>query len=122
MKKIKNPRIRRHRRVRKKVIGTGNKPRLAIFRSSKHIYVQAINDLDGNTIVSASSIKPSDLPSVDKEGISGKIKTAMAVGKLIAQRLKDKGIETAVFDRGGFLYHGRVAAIADGARDGGINF
>jgi large subunit ribosomal protein L18 len=121
MKKIKNPRIRRHRRVRKKVIGTLNRPRLAIFRSPKHIYVQAINDLDGNTIVSASSIKPSDLPSVDKEGISGKIKTAMAVGKLIAQRLKDKGIETAVFDRGGFRYHGRVAAIADGARDGGIN-
>lgn len=121
MKKKQNARVRRHQRVRKKVHGTASRPRLAVFRSTKHIYVQAINDLDGRTIASASSLA-TDLPSMTEEGLAGKTKTAKAVGKMIAQRLKDMGIDSAIFDRGGYLYHGRIAALADGAREGGLNF
>ena len=121
MKKKANARVRRHQRVRKKFHGTAERPRLAVFRSAKHIYAQAINDLDGRTLVSASSLTP-DLPAIEEEGIIGKRKTAKAVGKMIAMRLKDMGIESVVFDRGGFLYHGRIAALADGAREGGLNF
>ncbi len=121
MKKKTNTRVRRHLRVRKKVLGTALRPRLAVFRSTKHIYAQAIDDLEGRTLASASTLL-SDLPSVEEEGLSGKKKIAKAVGKLIALRLKDLGIESVVFDRGGFLYHGRIAALADGAREGGLNF
>lgn len=121
MKKKDNARIRRHQRVRKKVHGTASRPRLAVFRSAKHIYVQAINDLEGCTVASASTLI-AELPSITQEGVTGKRKSAMAVGKLIAQRLKDLGVESVVFDRGGFIYHGRVAALADGVREGGLNF
>ncbi|MBN2327908.1 MAG: 50S ribosomal protein L18 [Candidatus Omnitrophica bacterium] len=121
MKKKQNARVRRHLRVRKRMRGSASRPRLAVFRSAKHIYVQAIDDLEGRTLVSASSLMP-DLPSIDEEGLIGKKKTAKAVGQLIAQRLKDIGIESVIFDRGGFLYHGRIAALADGARAGGLKF
>ncbi len=122
MKNTKEARIRRHRSIRKKVFGTDTRPRLAVFRSSKHIYVQVIDDREGQTLVSASSLK-GDLPAL-KEGdeLAGKKRTAKAVGLLIAQRLKEKGIERVIFDRGGFIYHGRVAALADGAREGGLVF
>jgi large subunit ribosomal protein L18 len=109
-------RDRRHRRVRKKVAGTAERPRLAVFRSSKHIYVQAIDDLSGRTLVSASTM--------EKELRGGTTATAEAakkVGKLLGERAQAAGITTVVFDRGGFKYHGRVAAVADGAREAGLN-
>lgn len=122
MKKKPNARVRRHLRARKRMRGSASRPRLAVFRSTKHIYVQAIDDLQGRTLVSASSLMH-DLPAVDEEeGLIGKKKTAKAVGQLVAQRLKDMGIDSVIFDRGGFLYHGRVAALADGARAGGLKF
>lgn len=122
MKTKKQARIRRHRSIRKKVIGTQVRPRLTVFRSAKHIYVQAIDDLKGQTLASASSLM-GDLSGL-KEGdeLAGKKKAAKSVGILIAQRLKEQGIESVVFDRGGFAYHGRVAALADGAREGGLKF
>lgn len=119
MKKTMSSRKRRHIRVRKKVSGTAERPRLNVFRSTKHIYVQAIDDIQGKTLAAASSLV-GDLPAVEKEEIAGKTKTAMAVGKLLAQKLLGLGIENAVFDRGGYLYHGRVQALADGAREGGL--
>jgi large subunit ribosomal protein L18 len=106
---------RRHRRVRKKVSGTAERPRLAVFRSSKHIYVQAIDDLAGRTLVSASTMEK-DL----RGGSTATIDAAKKVGKLVAERAQAAGITTVVFDRGGFKYHGRVAAIADGAREAGL--
>ncbi|MGH2596548.1 MAG: 50S ribosomal protein L18 [Actinomycetota bacterium] len=104
-------RVRRHGRVRKKVSGDATRPRLAVYRSNRHIYVQLIDDRNAATIAQAS----------DSE-VSGEGKTARAkeVGRLIAQRAKEAGVERAVFDRGGRLYHGRVAALADGAREGGL--
>jgi large subunit ribosomal protein L18 len=105
-------RARRHVRVRKKVAGSAERPRLAVFRSNRHIYAQLIDDVKAVTIVSASDAEVGDG--------AGKIALAKAVGGLIASRAKDAGIERAVFDRGGRLYHGRVAALADGAREGGL--
>lgn len=104
-------RVRRHARVRKKVAGTAVRPRLAVFRSNRHIYAQLIDDATSATITQAS----------DRE-VSGEDKTERAkkVGELIAGRAKERGVESAVFDRGGRLYHGRVAALADGAREGGL--
>ncbi len=110
-------RVRRHRRVRKKIVGTAARPRLAVFRSNKHIYVQAIDDHAGRTIVSASTTEP-DL----RAGATSTVEAAKQVGKLVAERAKAAGITTVVFDRGGFKYHGRVAAIADGAREAGLEF
>jgi large subunit ribosomal protein L18 len=104
-------RIRRHGRVRKKVSGDATRPRLAVFRSNKYIYVQLIDDRTAATIAQASDREISG---------EGKMARAKAVGALIAQRAKDAGIERAVFDRGGRLYHGRVAALAEGAREGGL--
>lgn len=131
MKDKRKSRIRRHRRVRQTIFGTAQRPRLAVFRSTKHIYVQAIDDLEGKTIASACDLVK-DLPATSQpetsgeseqaETIAGKRLRAKSVGKLIAQKLKDQGIETVVFDRGGFLYHGRVKALADGAREGGLKF
>ena len=95
----KAQRIKRHKRVRAKVSGTPERPRLNVFRSEKNIYAQIIDDVAGNTLVAAR-----------------------AVGKLIAERAKAKGIDTVVFDRGGYLYHGRVAELAEGAREGGLEF
>lgn len=118
MKRILDPRVRRHIRVRRKVSGTPERPRISVFRSLKHIYAQAIDDLNRVTVASASS-KIGELPSVEGE-YSGKKKAAKAVGKQIAMRLKELGISKAVFDRGGYIYHGRVAAVAEGVREGGI--
>jgi len=108
-------RKRRHRRVRGKVHGSANRPRLCVFRSSKGIYAQLIDDDAGVTLASASTL--------NLGGASGtKSERAAEVGKLVAQRAKDAGIASVVFDRGGYLYHGRVKALADGAREGGLEF
>jgi large subunit ribosomal protein L18 len=108
-------RIRRHRRVRKKVMGTAERPRLAVFRSNKHIYVQAIDDLAGRTLASASTME-ADV----RGGSTATVAAAKDVGKRVGERAKQAGITTVVFDRGGFKYHGRIAAIADGAREAGL--
>jgi large subunit ribosomal protein L18 len=110
---------RRHRRVRKEVKGSTERPRLAVFRSLQHIYAQVIDDTEQHTLVAASSLEP-ELKS--KLSTGGNIEAATAVGKLIAERAKAKGIELVVFDRGGNLYHGRVQALADAAREAGLNF
>jgi len=109
----KKTRRRIRHRIRRKVSGTAERPRLAVFRSCKHIYAQAIDDAAGHTLVQASS-----LDSEIKGG--GDIESAKKVGSLVAQRLKEAGVERAVFDRGGVLYHGRVRALADGAREAGL--
>ena len=118
--KTKNEgRIRRHARVRKKVSGSPERPRLAVFRSNRHIYAQLIDDVAAVTLVSASDAEV----SADKKGAKdndSKTARAKAVGELIASRAKEAGIDRAVFDRGGRLYHGRVAALAEGAREGGL--
>jgi large subunit ribosomal protein L18 len=108
-------RRRRHRRVRKKLMGTAERPRLAVFRSNRHISVQAIDDLAGRTIASASTME-TELRS----GATATVDAARQVGRLVGERMKAAGIERAVFDRGGFKYHGRVAAVADGAREAGL--
>jgi large subunit ribosomal protein L18 len=110
-------RARVHKRIRRKVAGTEERPRLAVFRSLNHIYAQVIDDAKGHTLVAASSAEK-------KAGISngGNVGGAKEVGKLIAQRAKDKGVTRVVFDRGGYLYHGRVKALADAAREGGLEF
>jgi large subunit ribosomal protein L18 len=107
-------RLRRHRRVRGKISGTGSCPRLDVFRSSKHIYAQLIDDVTGTTLVSASSLDK------DFEGFGGNIEAAKKVGEAVAKKAADKGITKAVYDRGGFVYHGRVKALAEGAREGGL--
>jgi large subunit ribosomal protein L18 len=111
-------RKRRHARVRRKVRGTAERPRLAVFRSNAGIYAQVIDDDRGHTIVAASSLDKS-LPSTDG---GGKIGAASAVGKLVAERAKDAGIDRVVFDRGGNRFHGRVKALAEGARESGLDF
>lgn len=110
-------RLKRHRRVRAKVSGTAEKPRLNVFRSVKHIYVQLIDDDAGVTLLSASSVDPSL-----REQSGGNIEGAKAVGALIAARAKEKGISRVVFDRGGYKYHGRVKSLAEAAREGGLEF
>ena len=115
--KYERRQIRRYR-IRNKVSGTTERPRLSVFRSSIHIYAQIIDDTTGRTIVQASS--RDDVKSLI-EG-AGKVGTSIGVGKLLAQRAKEKGIDKVAFDRGGYLYHGRVKALADGARAGGLNF
>ncbi|MES2504756.1 MAG: 50S ribosomal protein L18 [Myxococcota bacterium] len=110
---------RRKVRVRKKVEGSAACPRLSVFKSAKHIYVQAIDDATGNTLACASTVDK-DLKS-DVQG-QKKMSSATMVGVLLGKRLKDKGVETAVFDRNGFRYRGRVAAVATGAREAGLNF
>jgi large subunit ribosomal protein L18 len=107
-------RRRRHARVRAKVHGTAERPRLAVYRSNKGIYVQLIDDVQGSTLAAADS------RAVSNEG--DKTAQSKAVGQLIAERAKAAGIDTVVFDRGGYIYHGRVKAVADGAREGGLNF
>ncbi len=107
-------RLRRHRRVRGKISGTAAYPRLDVFRSSKHIYAQIIDDVTGTTLVAASSLEK------DFDGFGGNIDAANKAGKAIADKALAKGIKKVVFDRGGFVYHGRVKALADGAREGGL--
>jgi large subunit ribosomal protein L18 len=110
-------RLRRHRRVRRKVHGSASRPRLAVFRSNKHISAQVIDDDNGVTLVSAFSVE-----GVLRDAGGGNVEAARAVGALVASRAKDAGITTVVFDRGGFAYHGRVAALADAARAEGLEF
>ncbi len=108
-------RLRRHRRVRRRIAGGPGRPRLAVFRSNRHIYAQLVDDGAGRTLLSASSLE------AGIRGAGGDKKTvAEAVGGLLASRAKEAGIEEAVFDRGGFLYHGRVRSLAEGARKGGL--
>ena len=109
-------RRRIHNRIRKKIQGTATRPRLAVYRSNKAIYCQLIDDLNGVTLAAASSLEK----GVAEAG--NKSEQSKAVGKNLGERAKSKGIETVVFDRGGYLYHGRVKALADGAREGGLNF
>jgi large subunit ribosomal protein L18 len=108
-------RIRRHRRVRKKIRGTPDRPRLSVFRSARHLYAQVIDDVHGRTLATASTIE-AELRS----GQTGTVDAANAVGKLVGERAKAAGISTVVFDRGGFKFHGRVAGLADGAREAGL--
>jgi large subunit ribosomal protein L18 len=112
-------RLRRRRRVRKKIVGTPERPRLSVFRSSKHIYAQLIDDLTGTTLASASS----RVPGV-REGMpyGGNVKAAQVVGKALAEAAKAKGIGKVAFDRGHYKYHGRVKALAEAAREGGLQF
>lgn len=109
---------RRHARVRRRVTGTAERPRLAIFRSNQHIYAQAIDDVQQHTIVAASTLD-ADLKSIET---GANCEASTAVGKLVAERLIAKGIKQVVFDRGGNLYHGRVKALADAAREAGLDF
>src|ERR687883_759718 len=110
-------RLRRHNRLRKKVVGTAERPRLVVNRSSRHIHVQLVNDLNGTTLAAASSIE-ADVRAVDGD----KKAHSVRVGQLIAERAKAAGIESAVFDRGGYTYGGRIAALADAARENGLKF
>jgi large subunit ribosomal protein L18 len=110
-------RLRRHARLRKKIAGTPERPRLVVHRSSRHIHVQLVNDLDGTTLAAASSIE------ADVRGVEGDKKAhSVRVGQLIAERAKAAGVDTVVFDRGGYSYGGRIAALADAARESGLKF
>jgi len=109
-----------HDRIRKKMQGTSERPRLNVYRSLNHIYVQVIDDLHGKTLVSASSAEGAK--SEGKKATGGNVAAAKAVGKTIAERAKAKGVTKVVFDRGGYIYHGRVKALADAAREAGLQF
>lgn len=119
IKTRRDARIRRHYRVRSKVVGTPERPRLAVFRSLTNIYAQVIDDAKGHTVAAASSLDP-DLK--DKLSKMKKSEAAKAVGQAIAEKAKEAGVSAVVFDRGGFMYHGRVQALAEGARAGGLVF
>jgi large subunit ribosomal protein L18 len=112
-------RLRKHARVRKTISGTPERPRLCVFRSLNHIYAQVIDDTVGKTLASASSLDK-DLKAELVSG--GNVAAAKAVGRLVAERALEGGVDTVVFDRGGYLYHGRVKALADGAREAGLQF
>ena len=123
--RIKTKRDRRHRislRLRKRIGGTPERPRLAIFRSVSHIYAQVIDDQAGTTLVSASTTEPALKAKLTDGAKGGNLGGAKAIGAAVAERLKAKGITRVVFDRGGFLYHGRVKAVADAAREAGLEF
>lgn len=111
-------RRRVHERIRKKILGTSERPRLNVYRSLNHVYVQLIDDLKGATLVSANSAEGKK----GEQRTGGNVAAAKAVGKAIAERAKAKGITKAVFDRGGYIYHGRVKALADAAREAGLQF
>ena len=112
----RSQRIKRHKRVRAKIAGTPERPRLNVFRSAANIYAQIIDDVNGVTLVSANTLEKGF------EGATGNAEAAKKVGLILAERAKEKGIEEVVFDRGGYVYHGRVAALAEGAREGGLKF
>jgi large subunit ribosomal protein L18 len=112
-------RRRRHYRLRRKVVGTPGRPRLAVFRSLNHIYAQVIDDTAGHTVAAASTLDP-PIRSEGKSG--GNVHAAAAVGRLIAERARESGVQRVVFDRGGFKYHGRVRQLAEAAREGGLEF
>ena len=123
--KINTTKDRRTRialRQRKRIAGTPERPRLRVFRSVSHIYVQVIDDMSGNTLVSAASTEPALKSTFAGSTRGGNVAGAKALGKTIAERLLDKGIKRVVFDRGGYLYHGRVKALADSAREAGLSF
>jgi len=109
-------RVRRHARVRKKISGTTERPRLSVYRSEKNIYAQIIDDVNGVTLVSASSVDK------DFDGVGSNKDAAAKVGVLVAKKALDKGIKTVIFDRGGFIYHGRIEALAAAAREAGLEF
>lgn len=109
-------RLKRHKRVRAKISGTASRPRLCVYRSNSNIYAQIIDDVAGATLVSASSLEKGF------EGNGGNVEAAKKVGEAVAKKALEKGIECVVFDRGGYLYHGRVQALAEGAREGGLKF
>lgn len=116
---LKSRRHRRKRSIRKNILGTPTRPRLSVYRSNKHIYIQVIDDLNGHTLASASSVEGdtrADIGELEKQ------EQARQVGKILAQRVQEKGIDKVVFDRNGFIYHGRIAAVAEGAREGGLKF
>ena len=115
-KKNRQARIRRHRRVRKKVKGTADRPRLAVFKSNRHITAQVIDDRAGHTLAAASTTEAA------LEGHGGNVAAATKTGELLATRAAEAGVTTVVFDRGGNLYHGRIAALAEAARKGGLEF
>jgi large subunit ribosomal protein L18 len=110
-------RLRRHRRVRKRVVGVASQPRLAVFRSARHIYAQVVDDTSGRTLAAASTLDGSL-----RGGNGPKREQAKRVGALLAERAKAAGVARVTFDRGGYAYHGRVASLADGAREGGLEF
>jgi large subunit ribosomal protein L18 len=121
--KTKNDRrVRIQLRQRKRIAGTDARPRLSVFRSVTHIYAQVIDDLSGKTLVSASSVEPTVKGAFNKDVRGGNLKGAEAVGRIIAERSIEKGIKRVVFDRSGFLYHGRIRAVADAARKAGLEF
>ena len=111
-----------HTRIRKKIAGTTERPRLNVYRSVGHIYAQVIDDAKGATLVSATSVEKGKGLKGEKRPTGGNVASAKEVGKLIAERAKEKGIKRVVFDRGGYLYHGRVKALADAAREAGLEF
>jgi large subunit ribosomal protein L18 len=119
-------RLRRKKRVRKKIFGYPERPRVSVFRSHKHIYAQIINDVEGHTLVALSSLSPELRTKVEelksKGEIKGKVDVARLVGRMLAEKAKEKGITKVVFDRGGYKYHGRVKALAEGLREGGLEF
>jgi large subunit ribosomal protein L18 len=115
-------RLKRKKRIRRKILGTPERPRLSVFRSSGHIYAQIIDDIEGQTLVAASSLEKTVRENTLLQSEKGKIPIANHVGKLIAERSREKGITRVVFDRNGFIYHGRVKAVSDGAREAGLDF
>lgn len=115
-------RLKRKKRIRRKILGTPERPRLSVFRSARHIYAQIIDDIQGQTLAAASSVEKAIRDDAELNSEKGKIPVASQVGKLIAERSKEKGIKSVVFDRNGFIYHGRVKAVSDGAREAGLDF
>ena len=113
----KQSRVTRHQRIRRRVTGTTERPRLCVYRSNKHIYVQIVDDTTSTTIVAASTLDESL-----KDSKTWNVDSAKAVGALVAKRAKEKGVNSVVFDRGGYIYHGRVAAVAEAAREAGLEF
>jgi large subunit ribosomal protein L18 len=123
--KIKTNKDRRMRislRQRKRISGTAERPRLRVFRSLSHIYAQVIDDMNGTTVASAASTEPSLKSTFSSKSRGGNVNGAKVLGKTIAERLKEKGITRVVFDRGGYLYHGRIRAVAEAAREAGLEF
>ena len=118
---VRQRRLRRQRRVRKRLAGTPDRPRLAVFRSSKHIYAQVINDVDGRTLAAASSLDAA-LKETLARGYGGNKAAASAVGRLVAERARSAGIDKVCFDRRSYKYHGRVQALAEAAREAGLQF
>ena len=115
-------RQRVHKRIRRKLYGTSERPRLNVYRSLNHVYAQLIDDMSGKTVVAANSREGTGPAAGAKKKTGGNVAAAKEVGKLIAERAKAKGVEKVVFDRGGYLYHGRVKALADAAREAGLQF